>query len=53
MHIENLEFNFNVDDPLALDYKIRERPELFVPFVQYMMGLEMDSEEYNKLKTRW
>jgi hypothetical protein len=55
MHIEKdlSLFNFDVEDPLTLDLKIRKKPELFVLFINYMLGLETDSEEYNRLKTRW
>jgi hypothetical protein len=47
-------FDFeSVEDPLLIDLKIREKPELFVYFIRYMLGLEIGNEEYNKLKTRW
>jgi hypothetical protein len=54
MHIKNdLPTNFNVDDPLYIDILLRQKPELMVPFLKYMLGLEIDSEEYNKLKNRF
>ncbi|MDR0487549.1 MAG: hypothetical protein LBG91_04810 [Treponema sp.] len=55
MRLQNdLPFNFsNIKDPLNLELKLLEKPELVVPFIRYMLGLDTDSEEYRKLKTRW
>ena len=53
MHIKenNLEFNFEGKDPIGIDVTLRKNPELVVPFIAYMQGLELGSEEYNKYKT--
>jgi len=55
MHIKenNLEFNFEGKDPIGIDVTLRKNPELVVPFIAYMQGLELGSEEYNKYKTYW
>jgi hypothetical protein len=59
MHIQNdLPFDFSIiKDPQAdllnLELKLRERADLIVPFINYMLGLDMGSVEYNKLKTHW
>jgi hypothetical protein len=42
-----------MEEPLMIDLKIREKPELFVYFIRYMLGLEIGSEEYDRLKKRW
>jgi hypothetical protein len=55
MRLQNdLPFGFgNIKDPLNIEITLREKPELVVPFIRYMTGLDTDSEEYHKLKTRW
>jgi len=57
MHIKEniLEFDFEGGEPdhIGIDLKLRRNPELVVPFIAYMQGLEMGSEEYNKYKTSW
>jgi hypothetical protein len=54
MHIKNdLPMNFDVDEPLYIDIELKEKPEILVPFIKYVLGLEMGSEEYNKHKNRW
>jgi len=55
MHVKvtNEEFDFSSKEPEAIEIGLRRRPEMFVPFVKYMLGLDMDSEEYKKLKMRW
>jgi hypothetical protein len=56
MHIEDDLSLFNFEgmvEPLLIDIKIREKPELFVYFIRYMLGLEIGSEEYDRLKKRW
>jgi len=57
MHIKEniLEFDFDRVEPefIGIDLKLRRNPELVVPFIAYMQGLEMGSEEYKKYKTTW
>jgi len=55
MHIEEniLEFDFGGKNPIAIDLKLQKNPELVVPFIAYMQGLEKGSEEYNKHKNYW
>ncbi|MDR0476215.1 MAG: hypothetical protein LBH43_21435 [Treponema sp.] len=59
MHLQNdLPFDFSViKDPQAdllnLELKLREKADLIVPFINYMLGLDMGSVEYNKLKYHW
>jgi hypothetical protein len=57
MHIEEniLELDFEGADPLGIECRlIREQnAELIMKFMEYLMGLEMDSEEYKKHKMHW
>lgn len=59
MHLQNeLPFDFSaIKDPQAdllhLELKLRERMDLILPFLNYIFGLEVGSEEYNKLKYHW
>jgi hypothetical protein len=47
-------FDFSkIEEPLFIDLAIRRNPELFTYFLRYMLGLEIDSVEYKKLKTRF
>jgi len=55
MHIKenNLEFNFEGKDHLAVDVLLQKNRELVVPFIMYMQGLEKGSDEYHKYKNYW
>jgi len=55
MHVKRTdgEFNFDGNEPEGIDVCLHRRPEAVVPFLKYMLGLDMDSEEYKKLKNYW
>jgi len=55
MHIKEniLEFDFKGKDPINVDIRLRKNTELVIPFLHYMLNLEMESEEYKKHKKYW
>jgi len=55
MHVEEniLEFDFEGRDPTGVESKLKRNTELVMPFLHYMMRIEMGGEEYNKYKTYW